>query len=117
MKKVIEVLQYIIFAILFMVLLITYVYGIMNEDIKVKNYLLEQGYQVEDIEFERVKGIAYLNLYKSSEVVDIGGGEYVEYWVIKYSPIGMYTTLYVVEPYSSMDMPIISPVYSSGNNK
>lgn len=86
-----------VISILVVVVFILYYYT-ESDDVKIKNYLIEQGYEsAEHIELTKVKGRG--NLYQASEAIDIGDGDMIEYWEISY--FGVSSLLYIIKPYSS----------------
>lgn len=89
------IIQYLIMICALVALILLIYYRWKTEDVKIKKFLAEQGYHVEQIEFTKVEG--KYNLYKASEAIDIGVGEPVEYWEIIYWGSSM--SLYFIKPY------------------
>ncbi len=76
-------------------------FGMKNEGDKIIRFLLDQGFQTEGIGVERVDGRR--NIYLTSEPIDIGDGEIVEYWEITYYGVsGFFCS---VTPYPNRELP------------
>lgn len=72
-----------------------------SDDEKIRRYLIEQGYEVEHIAFTRTDFMR--RLYQASEPIDIGNGEPVEYWEVRYW--GRFSMSYQILPYPGREFP------------
>lgn len=102
-EKINEVILCFILLSVFILLVFTIDFKVEADDVKIKNFLTEQGYEVEYIEFTKVEGKG--NLYQASKAIDIGVGEPVEYWEIKYYTQGMVHSSYGILPYPYREFP------------
>ncbi len=100
MRKRKDICKSVYLIILFTATIFTVYFGIKNEGVKVKGFLLNKGLATEDIEVERAEGKR--NIYRTSEPIDIGDGEMVEYWEIIYSGVSGF--LYSIKPYPDREL-------------
>ena len=80
----------IIFSLITFVLLVT-IYLVIEKD-KVKDYLTDQGYRIEKLEFTGI--ISGGNVYRAHTD---DNGDLITYWEIIYT--GYFGNLYIVQPY------------------